>query len=376
MKTTIQTRILQTNLPFLNRAVSSKSQLPILSHLLIETKEKTIRLSSTDLEIGIQITIPADIETEGNITIPAKTFSELISLLSDEKTTIQTKDNSIEVVTNKTKSSFQTMATEDFPKLYEERGELLASIPAKELRENITPIIFSASNDPTRPALCGVFIKREDPPAGGGFLLVATDGYRLSLKHYVLDKEKIKKNKEETSLIVPARVFRETLAMKNEEGELSLYISSKNNQIIIVQENTTIVGRLISDEYPNYERILPTDHATEVLFDREELLKAVKMCSIFARETANIVKFNLKKNAIIVSSKTPSLGENTVEVEARLIGEENEIPFNVRYLLDILSNIHSDQMIFEMVGPLNPGVFKVKDDSSFLHIIMPIRIQQ
>ena len=296
-------------------------------------------------------------------------------LIGDEKLIIETKESSVNVITKKTKSIFQTITADDFPKLYEEKGELLASIPTKELRDSITPVLFSASVDPARPALSGILIKREDPPAGGGFLIVATDGYRLSLKYHFLGQEKIKKNAQELSLIVPGRVFREMLAVKDETGETSLYVSPKNNQILLVQQDTVLVGRLIGDEYPNYERIIPTESATRVLFDRDELLKAVKMCSIFARETANIVKFELKKDKIIVSSKTPSLGENTVEVEAKLTGEENEIAFNVRYLLDVLSQISAEEMVFEMQGPLNPGVFKIKDDSSFLHIIMPIRIQ-
>ncbi|MBI2034208.1 MAG: DNA polymerase III subunit beta, partial [Candidatus Levybacteria bacterium] len=334
MKVNIQTNKLQSVLPSINRAISTKSQLPILSHFLMEAKGKLVQLSSTDLEIGMQTTIPADIEKEGSVAMPAKTFSDLVMLLSDDKITIEKKDNTVEVVTAKTKSSFQTMVKEDFPKLYEDKGELLASIPAGELRENIAPIIFSASNDPARPALSGVLVKRESQRTDGGFLLVATDGYRLSLKHYALEKQRIREGKEGASLIVPARVFREILSMKNEEGEVSIFISPKNNQALFVQGETTLVGRLIGDEYPNFERIIPTDCATKVLFEREEMLRAIKMCSVFARETANIVKLELKKDTIFVSSRTPSLGDNIVEVEAKLVGEENEIAFNVRYLLD------------------------------------------
>lgn len=376
MKIAIQTNKLQAILPPLNRVVSTKSQLPILSHFLLEAKDKIIQLSSTDLEIGIQTNITGEIMEEGSLTIPAKTFSEFIALLSEEDVSIETKDGAVEVVTKKTRSSFQTMIADDFPKLYEERGEVIASLPVKELRDTIAPVIFSASIDSARPALSGVLVKREASPEGGGFLLVATDGYRLSMKHYMVAKERIKKEKEDISLIVPARVFREVLAIKDGGEDVSLFVSSTSNQILFELGKTTLVGRLIGDEYPNYDRILPVDSATKVSFEREKLLKAVKMCSVFARDTANIVKFDLKKDVIVVSSKTPSLGENTVEVEAKLTGEENEIAFNVRYLLDVLSNITAEQMVFEMLGPLNPGVFKIAGDDSFLHLIMPIRIQQ
>lgn len=176
-------------------------------------------------------------------------------------------------------------------------------------------------------------------------------------------------------MIVPARVFREMIQSKDAE-EVAIYISKEKNQVLFKEQETILVSRLIEAEFPNFERIIPPDHASETAFDREELLKAVKICSIFARDAANIIKLSLKKNMIIVSSQTPSLGENTVDVEAKLTGEENEIAFNARYLLDVLSSLEKDELVFQMTGPLNPGVFKIKEDMSYLHLIMPIRIQQ
>ena len=109
--------------------------------------------------------------------------------------------------------------------------------------------------------------------------------------------------------------------------------------------------------------------------NRDELLNAIKICSVFARETANIIKLTIKKDKIIVSANSPSVGEDNVEIEAKISGEENEIAFNAKYLLDILSAVDKEELIFEMTGPLNPGVFKIRNDDSFLHLIMPIRVQ-
>ena len=217
--------------------------------------------------------------------------------------------------------------------------------------------------------LSGVLVKKE----GAGFLLVATDGYRLSLKHTTAGQGI---TGDIASFILPARVFRELLSVKEEEaGDITMYVAKENNQVIFRHGNTVLIGRLIEAEFPNFEKIIPTESSSQIMFDREEILSAVKICSIFARETANIIKFSLRKDRLIVSSQTPSLGENTVEVEAKLTGEENEIAFNARYLQDALSQIDAQELVFEMTGPLNPGVFKVKDDQSFLHLIMPIRIQ-
>jgi DNA polymerase-3 subunit beta len=152
-------------------------------------------------------------------------------------------------------------------------------------------------------------------------------------------------------------------------------VSEKNNQILFSQGETSLVGRLIEAEYPNYEKIIPTEFNTKTEVAREALQNAIKICSVFARETANIIKFSIDKNKIIVSANSPSVGEDTVEIEAKTSGEENEIAFNAKYLLDVLAAVNEENLIFEMTGPLNPGVFKIKGNDSFLHLIMPIRVQ-
>jgi DNA polymerase-3 subunit beta len=261
------------------------------------------------------------------------------------------------------------MPNSDFPRLYDERGELIAEMDEKDLRRDFSTVVFSASIDTTRPALSGVLVRRE----AEGFLLVATDGFRLSLQHYKLPNTKTDIQK---SFIVPARVFRELLSIKEEKKKVEMYITETGNQILFQQGETVLIGRLIEAEFPNFEKIIPTDFSLSIVFDREEMQKAVKICSIFARDSANIVKLNLRKDHITVSSSAPSVGENTVDVDAVLTGEENEIAFNAKYLLDLFSNLSENELVFEMIGPLNPGVFKIKGDASFLHLIMPIRTGQ
>jgi DNA polymerase-3 subunit beta len=368
MKVSLLTANLQKKLSFLNHAISSKNQLPVLMNILIEAQGELITLSSTDLEIGIQIKIPAIIEEEGAITVPAKTFSELINSLSEESVTLHTTDNKLEVVTRKTNSVFQTMSADEFPSLFEEKGEMIATLLSDVIQKDFSSVVFAASQDTTRPALSGVLVRREDE----GFLLVATDGYRLSLKHYKTEKEGESAN---ASYIIPARVFKELLSMKDEKGEILMHVASGKNQVLFEQNQTVLVGRLIEAEFPNFEKIIPADFSVSVSFEKEDMQKAVKICSIFARDAANIIKFSLRKDQIIVSSQSPALGENTVTVDAKLNGEENEIAFNARYLLDLFSNSDDKEMVFEMTGPLNPGVFKIANDPSYLHLIMPIRVQ-
>ncbi len=369
MKLEIKTDSLQKKLPFLTHAISSRSQLPILLNILIEAKGGKLTLSATDLEIGIQTTLDAAIEEEGVVTVPAKLFLELIAALSAPSITIITAENSLVIQTKKTKNVLPTIPADEFPMLYENKGKKAAVVSKETLQKDFAKVFFAASIDSGRPALSGIYLKKEEE----GILLVATDGYRLSLKHYVTQKDVDLDS--EKPLIIPARVFKEAAAIREDDEEIEVFVSVEKNQIAFTQGETTLIGRLIDAQFPPYERIIPTETATTTVFDREELLKAVKICAIFARDSANIIKLALQKDKIIVSTNASTAAENTVAVEATLSGEENEIAFNAKYLLDVLSIIDKNEMLFEMTGPLNPGVFKIVGDSSFLHLIMPIRVQ-
>lgn len=366
MKITVLSENLQKALTLVNRAVSSRNQLPILAHVLLETREGKLFISTTDLEIGIETSISASVEEEGSTTVLAKLFLELLNTLPAGKITMETKDGNMTVVGAKTKTVLQTTPSEEFPKLYENKGKKILSLPGKEMLKEIRRVVFTASIESTRPALSGILLKKTEE----GMLLVATDGYRLSLEKISLPKE----SEAEGSIIIPAKLVREIMALK-EEDQIDIYVDSTQNQVLFSQNETVIVGRLIEAEFPNYEKILPTDAASTITIDKESFLRAVKTCAIFARETANIITLTLAKGKMVVSSKTPSLGENVVEVDAVLTGEENAIAFNAKYLLDFLTIIDGQDICFEMTGPLNSGVFRISGDDNYLHLIMPIRTQ-
>lgn len=377
MKLHILSSHLQKKLGILSRAVSPRSQLPVLLNIALTAKEGKLQLRTTDLEIGIQVTIPASVEEKGEITIPAKTFSELTASFSpDEKISLIFDKTTLIVKTPKTKSILPTINQDEFPKLYEDKGEPVASLSQATLQKDLGRVIFAASVDIARPALSGVLITKETEEKDS-FLLVATDGYRLSLTLYTKMKNKLQAGSEltEKQLLVPARIMREVIGLKDEKGDVVMYISSKNNQALFEQGETILVGRLIDAQFPAYEKIIPKNATTTVQFDKEEMHKAVKICAIFARETANIIKLAIEKDKIVVSANSASVGENSVEVEAKVTGDTNEIAFNARYLLELFAHIEEEDMILEMTGPLSPGVFKVKEDPSFLHLIMPIRVQ-
>ncbi len=364
MKAVVLVENLQKRLSLVNHAISSRNQLPILSYILLEAKGEGLSFSATDLEIGIETSSSALVSSEGSVVVPAKLFLELVNTLSQEKVTLELLGNSLEVTTSRTKSLLQTLPADEFPRLYEDKGTELFSFEAVEFQKVFSSVVFAASAESTKPALAGVLIveKEEEMHA------VTTDGFRLSFSKIPAKKG----NEGNRRIIVPAKVIREALQMKG-SGNIGMFVAHESNQVIFSQGETNIVGRVIEGEFPNYEKVLPLEATTVVEFDRESLLKAVRTSAIFAREAANIIKLSFLKRKIIITARTPSLGENTVEVEAKLSGEENEIAFNARYVLEALGNIDVEDVTFEMTGPLSPGVFKRKGDDSFLHVIMPIR---
>lgn len=374
MKVSLISDHLQKKILFVNHAISTRSQLPILLNFLIEAKEGKLTISATDLEIGISVDIPAKTEEEGAVTVPSKTFVEIVGTISSDKITLETTPEGLVLIGQKEKTTFQTAPADEFPKLYEDKGKQIMVLGGEVAGSDFSRVVFAASPDSERPALSGVLVREED----GGFLLVATDGYRLSLKKNALKTAKKTQSDEVVSMLVPSRVIKELVQMEKEtgEGDVVVYASKEKNQIIFSRNDTTLVGRLIEAEFPNYEKIIPADFATKTIFERDSLQKAIKASYVFARQTAGIVKLAIGKDKISVSANAPSVGENLIEVEAKTSGEENEIAFNARYLLDFLANSTGEEISFEMTGPLNPGVFKEVNDPSFMHLIMPIRVQQ
>lgn len=372
----MQISILQENLSraliMASRFVSSRAQLPILSNFLLEAKSGQLWISATNLELGILIGSPAKIEKEGAIAIPAKVLTELVSSLPKEKIDLTQNENNLKVVSGKHRSTINGMGAKEFPRLPVAEGEASLVLDKQTLASVYSGVAFASSLDEGRPALSAVLIESK----AESVQFVATDGFRLSLK-------KIKplggKKKEVGTLLVPAKALIEAGKISSEKSEedktMGLTILKDGNQLVFGWEDITLVSRLIDGKFPPYEKIIPASFTTKAVFDREEFLKSIKVAAIFARESANIIKLKIGEQKIKISANTPQVGDNENEVEAKTEGGDNEIAFNCRYLLEYLNSISGEQVELELTGPLAPGVFKVPGDTSFLHIIMPVRVQ-
>lgn len=368
-------QILQENLnKALNtasRSVSAKAQLPVLGNVLLATENGRLKITSTNLETGVVIWVGAKIEKDGEITIPARVITEIVSSLAPGKIDLDLNGSVLSLSTDSYQAKLNGIPAGEFPKLPEYEEESLSSLPFDLLTKLIGQVAFAAATDDGRPVLTGVMVKTN----GDNLSMVATDGYRLSIKTVVLPE----KPKKDFTLLIPAKTLFEIQRIiaeeKIENGMVRVGFTKEQNQAVFVFGDLILFSRLIEGEFPDYEKIIPKTNTSTMTVDRESLNRAVKVVSIFARESANIIRFNANKDGLELSANSPQVGENKNKIEGKLSGEDFEIAFNFRFLQGYLGAIEADQVLIEANGSLSPGVFKSVGDDSLLHIIMPVRLQ-
>jgi len=355
-------------LSIVGRYIPIRPQLPILANVHFKTENNQLKISATNLELGIIFTTAAKIEKDGEITVPGKLLAEFISSLTAEKIEFVLDGNTLIIKTGKTRATFATTSPADFPP-FPATPDAKKTFPLDKVKDAITRVVFAASNDEARPVLTGV----KTTISKGVISLSATDGYRLSM-----EQVEIEDKKEELGAILPANSLIEVIrvAAETKAETVGFSIIENKNQVIFIFPQVQIYTRLLEGEFPNIEKIIPVGFKTRVIVEKELLAQSVKTTSLFARGAANIIKIKIEKDGMRLSANTPQVGEDEDFVEAKVEGEEVEVAFNFRFLLDLLANFPDKELIFETSGPLNPGVFKPATNKlSFLHIIMPVRVQ-
>ncbi len=376
MKVIILQENLTKGLNIVSRVIGGKTNLPILENILISAKEEgKLKLTATNLETSINIFLPAKIEKKGDFALPAKDINEFIASLPAETITLEKDKEKLKVSLGKHKATFNGVSTTDFPQvlsLANMKKPVKFSLGAKTFVQALKKVCFSAAVDETRPVLTGVRLGFTND----GLQMVATDGYRLSLKKIKL-KNKIEKI---PVLIIPARALMELekiIDFKEEEEEkIDLAITQDNNQILISFKNIEILSRLIEGEFPDFNKIVPEKGETKVVVDTQEFNQAIKAASVFARRSANIIKLQIKNDKLTISANAPEIGGNEVELDVKQEGKEVKIAFNFRFLQEFLNTIEKDSFYLELTGSLRPALFKEQDGLSGLHVIMPVRLQE
>lgn len=345
--------------------VSPKAQLPILGNILIEAKAGILKFVATDLENGISITAGAKIEEEGAVAVPAKIFAEYVMSLSPGKIDIVEKEGTLEIVSGKNAAKMATSPADEFPKI-EEAAKLTKffSMPQKTIAEIAERLSFCVSTDlVSKPAMTGVYFDNRERI----LKVVATDGFRLSILE-------TKGGEQDFVLNLPVRPVEEAAKMAEKEGKDVEFFTNKEKTLAVLKiDGTEIFARTIEGKYPPYEKIIPTGFETKFKVDRDLFLKTLKLASVFAKDTSNIVRFQIKDGNLLLFSQTANLGENRAEVDIEKEGADLEISFNCHFALDIVSRLNGKLIVFESGGAGKPGVFKDPDSKNFLHLVMPVK---
>jgi DNA polymerase-3 subunit beta len=312
----------------------------------------------------------------GDFTVDAKIITDYINLLPTDKVDCEQVEGELKISCQNYKTKINIQEAQDFPLIPVINKDKYYSVNLDVFKNAISQIIFAVANNDTRPELSGVlFVFGRDQ-----LILTGTDSYRLAEK-----KIQIKSNLEESDnkIIVPARTLQELnrifsglkeVEQLDDNGEVRICLSE--SQILFVFGATEVVSRLINGNYPDYQQIIPTSHKTSVLMAKNELLRAIKTSAIFSKAGINDVamEFNALDGKVTISSASSQVGENSVELQATIEGDNNEININYRYLLDGLSNInHGDMVRFDIINANTPGVLRAEKDDSYLYVVMPIR---
>ncbi|MDZ7673142.1 MAG: DNA polymerase III subunit beta [Halanaerobiales bacterium] len=366
MNFTITKKDFYQGLNITTRACASSNTMPILKGILIEaSKEKGIHLMGTDLEIGIENWVPAEVESEGRIVLPSNHLKNIIRELPDEDILFEVNLDNYKAKITCLNSKFEINGfnPEEYPQLPDVNIPTNLEIPATKLKKIITEVEFSTSNDQTKPVLTGALMVIEDK----SIKMVSTNKYRLAYS-------KIDNNNdidEKINIILPGSTIKEISNLLNEEGTVKMkvnenYASFEFNDIIVV-------SRLIEGKFPNFEQVIPDEKNSTVVINKDYLNSAVKRASLIAKLDSNIVSLKTQDNKIIIESEDSDSGSAHEEVPIQLEGENHKISVDASYLLDVLKVIDDEKVKLDLIGSLNPLVVKKENNDDYIYLIMPIR---
>ena len=351
------------------RSVGVKANLPVLGNILFEAEGNKLKLSATNLEVGVIKFVNAEVVEGGAITIPAKTFSEVINSLSGLEVVLETEGESLKIKAGKFKADLNCIAASEFPAIPQSEAAGF-SIPKEIFKDSIPQISFASAVDEGRPVLTGILTEIKD----NKFEVVATDGFRLA--HKTFSDEKLAGISFKA--LIPRRTLDELVRLINEEGEdfseITVATTDNQNQVVFKMGNTILSSRLIEGNFPTWDKIIPSKFVSNAVINRDELIKGLKLASVFARSEANVIRIKVASSGLQLTSETRELGHQDAQVESQVEGEELEVAFNSRYLLDAVSACPGPDQKIYFSGNLSPTLIKPIKEEGVEYIVMPIRI--
>jgi DNA polymerase-3 subunit beta len=362
MKFVVEKNILLNGIQSVQNVIGAKSTLPILSNILIETQSDGLKLTATDLDIGISCIIPVDIQEQGAITVPAKRFGDIIKELPSDNVNVTTKKNNLVIIeTQICQFKIMGLAREEFPKFPEFKDKEVIKLEQSSLKQMLGLASFAVSFDETRYILNGILFKIQE----NKLTLVATDGKRLA----IVKGELPQKLDKEVQLIVPIKTIHELNRNLKDAGDFSLILG--NNQVLFDLGGVVIISRLIEGEFPDYKQVVPPISENRMRVDRNQFLLAVRRAALLSTPDYQAVKLEVFKNKLVVSKSTPDVGESREEVAVEYQGKELAIGFNPNYLIDVLKNLNDETVEFELSESEKPGVIRT---GGYVYVVLPMRL--
>ncbi|TSC59132.1 MAG: DNA polymerase III subunit beta [Candidatus Peregrinibacteria bacterium Greene0416_19] len=380
MKFSCNTGVLLGALQLVSRAIGSQQALPILGNILMRAEGDTCTFSATDLELSIITSFPAHIENEGSVTIPAKAILNFAQYNHDPEVLLQTKEGTQLTCTSHTiKAMIAGEAANDYPTITRTEKQSSLTIRVEPLLQALHLVTFAAARSTLRPVLSGVYVRSE----GGTLILVATDSYRLSEYKIPADGAV-----EGISCIIPTKILEELkVALSSNRGEKAKGAQAPpgpetveailgKQQIEWQIGSTSFLSRLIEGKFPDYRQILPKESKTKIHFTTDELLTTIKRMHYFAKEVNNNLTFHSANGQTRIITPPTQAGRDEATLQAEMTGEENKIALSSSYLLDFLGHINTDTVTMHMTDSLHPAVFTLPGEEKFLHLVMPLRMQE
>lgn len=376
MKLSCSQETLSRGLSVVNRGVSSAaaSSLPVLSNVLVATDDGRLRLSATDLKIGITLWVPAMIFEDGAVTLPSRLLTEFVNSLPNDQVEIATPESQTvaHIRSARFSANIRGIDADEFPLIPSIADTPSAVVGAGALRSMINQVVFSASSDSTRGPLTGVYTTF----SGDKITMTASDAYRLSVRSAVLSTPCA----ADFSVLIPARTVAELgRVLADDDSAVAITVTPNRGQILFHMENVDFLATLQSEQFVNYKQIIPKAYKTRVVANTADLLKAVRIAGYFARDGSSLLKLAIEAagdgaGTIVVSAETQDVGDNDSVVDAVVEGPAITIGFNSKYVADALGVMNSTQTAIELLGPTQAGVLRPVDGAEFLHVIMPVTV--
>lgn len=366
MKIQINQRSLSKHINIAQRGISNRTTLQILDGILLEAKDNRLKITSTDLEISIETYIDCTVEIEGSVVINSRIFGDIIKKLPATTINIQVnEDNNMNILCEHSEFNIQGNDYKEYPKLPIVVKNESFKIPNDIFKNAIKQTVFATSQDETRPSLTGVLMEIKDEQIS----FVALDGYRLALKKIKTDKDL------DIKMIIPGRALSEINKIIDDNDE-DLDITSAPGNIIFEIGDTKMYSRLLEGQFFNYRDIIRKDHKTEVIVNKREFQNSLERASLLAKEQkANLIKLSVLEDKLLIQSNS-EIGDVHEEISVSPEGEEVNIAFNSRYLLEGIRNIESEEIKLNLMGSLNPCIITPLEEENYIYLVLPVRLAQ